>query len=210
LESQLPSPRLLTTIVALVAVVTLLVPSAHAGPLVTSAPDCDDQVPENPFRPWGDPLNYVLVPNGILEGGTRHWTLDGDASGQHGNEPFFVHSTRDRFSLALPPRSSATTATMCVGIEDPTLRFFARNEGSIWSTLVVEVFFEDAEGRVRSQAIGQLRGGPVWEPTPPLPLLVNLLPLLPGERTPVAFRFTTVGEGDWSLDDVYVDPWRHG
>ena len=32
------------------------------------------------------------------------------------------------------------------------------------------------------------------------------LPLLPGERTPVAFRFTPQGKGTWSIDDVYVDP----
>jgi hypothetical protein len=37
-------------------------------------------------------------------------------------------------------------------------------------------------------------------------ILANLLPLLPGEHTPVAFRFTAVG-GDWSVDDVWVDPY---
>jgi hypothetical protein len=33
----------------------------------------------------------------------------------------------------------------------------------------------------------------------------NLLPLLPGSKTAVAFRFTAVS-GDWQIDDVYVDP----
>jgi hypothetical protein len=37
-------------------------------------------------------------------------------------------------------------------------------------------------------------------------ILGNLLPLLPGEHTPIAFRFTAVG-GDWSVDDVWVDPY---
>ena len=37
-------------------------------------------------------------------------------------------------------------------------------------------------------------------------VVANLLPLLPGEHTPVAFRFTALG-GDWSIDDVYVDPY---
>ena len=37
-------------------------------------------------------------------------------------------------------------------------------------------------------------------------VIANLLPLLPGETTPVAFRFTAQG-ADWSIDDVYVDPY---
>ena len=35
----------------------------------------------------------------------------------------------------------------------------------------------------------------------------SLLPLLPGDRTPVAFQFTPL-LGDWQIDDVYVDPRR--
>ena len=36
----------------------------------------------------------------------------------------------------------------------------------------------------------------------------NLLPLLPGDMTPVEFRFTPLLGGDWQIDDVYVDPFR--
>ena len=200
--------RSLKTAVAVAAAALVAAPSAHAGPLVAAATDCDSQVLENPFLPWGDPANYVLAPHGSLEG-ARRWTLDGAAAVVRGNESFYVHRANDSSSLALPPGSSATTDAMCVGIEHPTLRFFARNRGSSLSTLVVDVLFEDAAGRVRSQSIGALLGGPQWQPTVPLPLVVNLLPLLPGERTAVAFRFRPVG-GDWSIDDVYVDPWRHG
>ena len=41
-------------------------------------------------------------------------------------------------------------------------------------------------------------------------MIANLLPLLPDARTAVAFRFSPTGAGDWDIDDVYVDPWRHG
>jgi len=34
-----------------------------------------------------------------------------------------------------------------------------------------------------------------------------LLPLLPGDKTPVRFSFTPL-LGAWTVDDVYVDPWR--
>jgi hypothetical protein len=193
------------------AVFTLVVvPSAQAGPLVASAPDCNPQVWEKPFLPWADPASYVLAPTGTLES-ARDWTLDGGADRVRGNETFYVHGADEAWSLALPPGSSATTAPICVGLDHPTLRFFARNDGSRLSTLVVEVRFEDAAGEVRSLRIGELVGGPGWQPSPPLPVAANLLALLPGERTPVEFRFTPVGGGgDWRIDDLYVDPWRHG
>lgn len=203
-----PVRRRLTIAAAVVASTIVIAPEAQAGPLVASASDCDSPPLEQPFLRWADPANYVLLRNGILESG-RHWELEGAAALEAQNEHFYVHAPDEDTSLALPPGSEATSAPICVGIEHPTIRFFARNEGSAFSLLVVDVLFEDASGRVRSQTIAVLPGGSSWRPTPPVPLLVNLLPLLPGERTAVAFRFRPYG-GDWSIDDVYVDPWRHG
>jgi hypothetical protein len=96
---------------------------------------------------------------------------------------------------------------MCVGIEHPDLRLFARNAGSYFSTLKVEVLYEDAAGNSHSLMIGKLTGSASWQPSVVMPLVVNLLPLLPDERTAVAFRFTPEG-GSWRIDDVYVDPYR--
>ena len=158
---------------------------------------------------WWDPAPYVLVPNGHFEG-ARQWQLAGGAAMARGNEWFYVHGAHEVWSLALPSGSSAITAPVCVGIEYPTVRFFARNDGSSSATLSVEVLFETADGQVRAQHIGSVLAGPGWLPTPPLPITANLLPLLPGARTAVAFRFTPAGGGDWRIDDVYVDPWRHG
>jgi hypothetical protein len=198
------SAALLATLAAL-----FVAPPAQAGPLVAAAPDCDSPILETPFLPWADVANYVLVPSGILESG-RNWTLTGGAAVVRGNETYYVHGLDERQSLALPRGSSATTAPVCVGLEHPTLRFVARNDGSVLSSLDVEVRFEDAAGNVRSLLIGTLLGRLGWQPTLPLPVVANLLPLLPGERTAVEFRFTPRGDGDWRIDDVYVDPWRHG
>jgi hypothetical protein len=47
-----------------------------------------------------------------------------------------------------------------------------------------------------------------WSPTLAYPIIANALPLLPGARTTVAFRFTPVGPGSaWQIDDVYLDPY---
>jgi hypothetical protein len=39
-------------------------------------------------------------------------------------------------------------------------------------------------------------------------VVANLLPLLPGNYTPVSFRFRAIGGGSWWIDDFYVDPRR--
>lgn len=194
-----------------IAACGVLAPSAHAGVLVQSAPSCADQPIEHPFQRWLDPAPYTLLPGGGFENGARAWSLSG-ARVVAGNEPFYVRDARDTKSLSLPTGSTATSPTVCVGLLHPTLRFFARGSGGgllgTLSTLEVEALYEDAGGNVRSLPIGVVSPTGQWSPTLPAPVLVNLLPLLPGEMTPVAFRFTARGTAAWTIDDVYVDPWR--
>jgi hypothetical protein len=112
--------------------------------------------------------------------------------------------------MKIPAGRSVTSGSICVGLEHPTLRFFARSSGgsllSLVSTLTVEVQFEDALGNVQSLPIGAVLPNGSWQPTLPFPVVANLLPLLPGEHTAVRFRFTAVGGSNWQIDDVYVDP----
>lgn len=183
--------------------------SAQAESIAAAEGGCGSQVVEQPFLRWADVASYVLAPNGTVESGAS-WQLEGGAARVRGNETHYVHSRGDSSSLALPPGSSATTAPICVGIEHPTLRFLARNRGSLLSSLAVEVLFTDATGTHRAVPIGAVVGGASWQPTLPLPVVANLLSLMQDGRIDVAFRFTPVGAGDWSIDDVYVDPFRHG
>jgi hypothetical protein len=188
----------------------LLAPAAHAGDFTSSATSCSGQVLERPFLPWLDVAKYTLVPNGTLES-TAGWTLAGGARLVSGNEAFFVHGAREKYSLSLPDGSSAATRPMCVGLERPTLRFFARNTGSVLSTLKVEVLFEDLTGKVQSATIGLLGGTSAWQPTLPALLLANVTGSLLSTdgTTAVAVRFTPLGRGGgWQIDDVYVDPFR--
>jgi len=111
--------------------------TAHAGVLVTSAQDCTAAVLSSPFAPWGDRASYAQVSNGGLEHGTTGWTLSGGARVVGGNEPWKVAGARDGASLELPAGSSAISPPMCVGIEHPTVRFFARKNSGLLSTLVV-------------------------------------------------------------------------
>jgi hypothetical protein len=191
---------------ALVASLLIAPAAAQAGPLVASAPDCAEESHSQPFAPWLDPAQYQFAPDGGFEQGAGGWSLDG-ASVVNGNESYDVHGSGESKSLSLAAGSSATTPTVCVGIEHPTLRFFEKRSSGFATSVRVEVLFETASGNVVSVPIGSAGGTSSWQPTAPMVIVANLLPLLPGDHTPVAFRFEAHG-GTVQIDDVYVDPYH--
>jgi hypothetical protein len=182
--------------------------SASAGVLVSSAPDCTPKPTTQPFKPWGDTTQYNLAPGGDFESASaaNAWDLDGGASIVKGNEPWKVNSRGDSRSLRLPPGATATSPVVCVGLEHPTLRLFAKNNRALLSTMSVEVIVETSLGLKAAVPIGVLLPNGKWKPSPKILVVANLLPLLPGEHTPVQFRVRSVGLGTWSVDDFYVDP----
>jgi hypothetical protein len=197
-------------LVPLVLLSVLALPRpAHAGILVSSVGSCDDQTLSRPFLPWLDLSSYYLAGDGSFVQGGRGWELAGGAHAVATGEPYDVAGDGSQGALSLGSAGSATSPSTCVGILHPTARFFVRNTGNLLGHLRVDVRFEDATGAVRQLTIAQLLGGARWSPTLPLPIVASLLPLLPGERTPIQLRFTAVG-GSWDVDDVYVDPYRKG
>ena len=201
------SPRSLAAALCLFAIL-VLAPTAQASWLDTALQDCGSTPFEHPFTQWLDPLPYVPVPNGDLEGGSS-WRLSAGAGIVAGNESFYVGGADDRHSLALPAGASAVTPATCLGIDRPTVRFFARRTSGglldLASVLKVDVIYEDASGSVLSLPLLPATGGTSWAPSLPTPVVANLIPQLGGAAA-VAFRFTAVG-GSWLVDDVYVDPY---
>lgn len=196
---------------AALAIAALCLSAASASAGVPSAPSCDGQPLGTPFAPWLDYSNYTPLPAADFETSAAGWTLTGGAAVANGNEPFHVNGPGSS-SLSVPSGGSAISPAICVGIEHPTARFFAkRNSGGLLglSTLRVDVIFETALGSVVSLPIGVVTGTSSWQPTLPMAVVGNLQGLLPGEHA-VAFRFTPMLGGNWSIDDVYVDPYgRH-
>jgi hypothetical protein len=185
--------------------------AANAGVLVASAPTCDNGALSQPFAQFGDDNNYFLAPGGDFEDGAGEWA-DSGARVVADQEPWQVNGAGSH-ALNIPAGRSVVSPTICVGIEHPTMRFFAHRSGGGLlggaSTLVVTARTETSLGLVVDVPVGVVTGltnGTNWNKTPTQIVLTSLLPLLPGEHTPIQLRFTAVGTGDWVIDDVYVDP----
>jgi hypothetical protein len=181
--------------------------SASAGILTASAKDCGDESLSQPFAGFGDSHQYKVIQGASFEGALTDWTVAGGAKVVAGNEPWKVGGSSHGKSLVLPAGSTAITAPTCVGLAEPTLRFFAKKNSGLLSTLVVSVYVKTSLGLVVPVPVGVVLGNGQWKATPQMLIVANLLPLLPGDRTPVAFQFTPL-LGSWQIDDVYVDPMR--
>jgi hypothetical protein len=197
---------------ALALITALLVSAApaNAGLLVESAENCEAKPTAKVFLRWLDPLNYVPVTGGDFESGAEGWKLSG-ARVVDGNEPFKVGDAADSRSLSIPAGASATTPAMCAGLDHLFMRYFARSSktsllGALTSRLRVDVLVETSTGATLALPLGTQLLTPSWSPSLPVPVVANLLPLLPGAHTPVAFRFTAEGSASWTIDDVYLDP----
>jgi hypothetical protein len=200
-----------TAAAALTAVVALAAgaASANAGVLVASAPDCASQSLSKTFLPWWDMADYTALAGGDFEGAGSGWSMSGGAAIANGNESYAVGGSGDSHSLSLPAGASATSPAICVGLSHPTVRLFAKRQSGGWLSLAsvrVDVLFETSTGAVTSLPVGSIGNGGSWQATSPMLVVANLLPLLPGEMTPVAFRFTAQG-ADFAIDDVWVDPY---
>ena len=204
-----PRTRLLP--VSLIATAAAFVSAAPAQAVnLKSLVSCPGETVVQPFIPWSDASYYTLATGGNFESGAAGWAYSGGAKIASGNETYYVGSRKDSHSLSLPAGSSVTTAAMCAGVTNPDFRFFLKNTGSSSSTLAVSVIYETATGTQASAQVASLTAGSSWAVSPQIPILVNLLPLLPGNASPIAFTFTPQGSGNWSIDDLYVDPWNHG
>jgi len=190
--------------------------SASAGVLVASAPNCDNGPNSQPFAQWDDDNNYFLAPGGSFEGDLDGWQLNG-AGAVSDQEPWKVAGDNGSKALSVPAGRSVVTPTLCVGLEHPTMRFFAHRSGGgllgSAAQLVVTARVETSLGLVLEVPVGTLSAltgnGTQWNKTPIQVVLASLLPLLPGEHTPVQFRVTSVGLATWTVDNFYVDPRCH-
>jgi hypothetical protein len=210
------SPVLSCRRLAVAGIATLAAVATTAAPAMAGeqAAGCPAAALSNPFSPWADGADYQLAPGGDIEDAGGTWALSGGAEAQEGNETFAVGGSADHLSLSLPEASSATTDRMCIGVEHTSFRFFVRRSGGRASSrLAVEVVVDRANGRERTVTAGVITGSADWAPSPQLPMIVNRLAKHSDNAMDVSLRFQPIGDGPagdavWSIDDVFVDPYR--
>lgn len=182
--------------------------SASADGLDIGLDGCTAQTIEHPFSRWLDNSSYVLAPGGTFEGSLDGWKLTGGAKVVAGSESHAAHGAGEKNALSLPPGSSATTPPICVAVLDPTMRYFAANDGGLLSLLRVDVIYHAPGGGTLTLPLGvNLLGSKSWAPALPVVVGADLLGALSGGEATVQFRFSPAGLGaKWRIDDVYVDP----
>jgi hypothetical protein len=197
----------------------LVPPPILQGPMASSIRPFDGPpARRDPFLLPRVPRNPFMAPNGVsnlhddaYQTDTYRWR---GPLGRHTrtSSAFYVAPLGSRECASITIDRRGRLVTICVGLDRPTLRFFAKSSGGLLSlsTMAVSVRFETSLGLVAELPVGVVLPNTKWQPTLPMPIIANLLPLLPGQMTPVQFRFTPVGGASWSIDDVYVDPKARG
>lgn len=198
--------KLSRTITAVTAT-ALLAFAAFAG----SAQACSYPGATQVFRPWADQNSYVLAPDGGFEAGGAGWTLSDGAKAVTGNESYNLGGAGNSKSLSLPAGSSAGSPPVCMAIDTPSYRLFARNTGDPSSKLRVEAVYQ-LLGLVQTKVGATISAGPIWAPTQSVSTVLGLSTIL-GTLLPssVQIRLTPAdNKGQWQVDDLYVDPFaRH-
>ena len=191
-----------------VAAMALLAPAgtANAGLLSQSAGPCPNYPMSQVFSKWLDGANYTLAPGGSFESASG-LTFTGGAKIVAGNESSYVHSKTDKSSVLIPPGGTVTTGPICVGLDKPTVRFFAKRPSfALLPLLTVEGLFTTRAGTTASlPLVGVPLAGNSWSLQLPFITTGALLEL--GDTTMMRFRIRSV-TGSWQVDDFYVDPMR--
>jgi hypothetical protein len=173
---------------------------------------CDDSNIENPFTQWDDSADYFLIRGGDVSNLAPDWSFDGGGVVDENNTDS-AHG-EETASASLGAGDSVTAPSVCVSVDDPTMRFFVRNTGAATGTLRVEALYTDQSFETHAIQLGTLTSadaGDAWTPSPILELAAPLDALLDDGVTPVRFRFSADGAGSaWLVDDVYVDPYGKG
>jgi hypothetical protein len=191
---------------AAVAAMALLAPvgSASAGVLSQSAGPCPSYPSSALFSRWLDPFKYTLAPGGDFES-SAGLTFTGGARIVAGNESSYVHGSGDSNSVLIPRGGTVTTGAICVGLDKPTVRFFAKRPGfALLPLMTVEGVYTTRTGGTASlPLVGLPLAGGGWSLQLPMVSLGSVLEL--GDTTMMRFRIRAVS-GDWQVDDFYVDP----
>jgi hypothetical protein len=201
----------LSLLSASAAIAVLGITSAAAGAATASSSTCLPATTQA-FAAAGDFHPYFLLSGGAFEAGTPTWNLAGGAARVAGNNTAGGDPLANTTSLSLPAGSSATSPTVCVTRDAPTIRFYVRNTGAASSRLGVTVFYSLPNGMPKSKQVASVSGTGVWQASAAIVYMADKFAAASATGTTnVSFQFTPLdANGQWRVDDVYVDPFKRG
>ena len=169
------------------------------------------------FSAFGDTRDYVLAPGGSFEDDDLDgWQVNKARTTQDGSplqlpvadSRGYRYGDDNEQSLKISAGGSATSPAMCVDLHYPTLRLMTKlRKGT--GAIQVEVLYPDSDNPV-FHPVGSLTAGRSnrWEASADVSVFPERGGAAPGMLR-VALRFTSVaGNGEWRIDDLYVDPRR--
>jgi hypothetical protein len=182
-------PRLLLTIGATMGALVLMPGAALAA-------ECPVQATTQAFAQWGDTNEYFLAPGGSFE--TLSWTKFGNVALSTQDDPFAIAD--GTYSVHLSENETVRSLPFCVDHTMPHMRFMARGRDQL--DVEVRVTYrgstDSSSGSVSSSAHRD------WAPSRFIALKTDALPAGESATATVAFR----SNGDWRVDNVFVDPYR--
>jgi hypothetical protein len=196
------------------AAVALAVALVAAFPAIASA-GCPAAPLSQPFSQFGDNSWYQLAPGGSFEASTAGWVGQSGLLGLaqsgvtvgDGNDAYNLMP--GTHSLTVGPNGYAVSPPVCISSEYPTWRFVAHQLGGASSSpLNVSLRWVNVLGVGVETGAGSLSGYSRWTPSPVMKL-ANSVPLwMPGSTLMVQLVFRAGAGSTYSIDDVYLDPYR--
>lgn len=192
-------PRKLSRMRRLLTTGGIAVAALAAAPAAASAHDCEYGPTTKAFAQFGDLADYYLTPGGSFDELT--WRSSRQPELVDGVNPFALAGGVR--SLHLEDGQSVTSPQLCVSRDTPHLRFMARSHRGGQLDVEVRVW---VGGRVTDSSSGSVSPGAhrAWAPSRNIDLKTSSIPRGQTGLVTVSFR----SQGDWLLDDVFVDPYR--
>jgi hypothetical protein len=196
----MPFTRKFSRLLPVGAIAALALVAAPAASAATISP-CESRATAPVFSQFGDDREYYLAPGGSFEGSIS-WVNNGPVSLVEANEPWYLAGPDHASAARLQPGARLISPVLCVTRNEPYLRFMAESNGP--GSLHVTVLLYSASNKVLHSSSLSSSDYASWTPSDLIDLQTSKLPV--GEQAYVAVVFRS--QGDWTIDDVFVDPYR--
>jgi hypothetical protein len=219
-----------TIVVAAVGTVGVAPASARGFAPPGAAPiPCQTRALSKAFSQWGDQNDYFAVTDGTFEAGAASWSLLGGPKVMPGEQaPWKVNGANHNSAMVLPKTSRASAPQTCVVVGEEYVRFFYRAPASRSAYMHVSVTASNSVTALSNSITLQGTGTAGWFVSPPIAIpnvrpawaarnaaqaaanpTVTFAPMSPHEQIfqMVNISFRSVN-GEWSVDDVMIDPFK--